>query len=136
VVPSRAGDSLVGEVVAVKSANQITLDHGAGTVEVHIAGIEVDTRGTMASEARAALSQMVLGKTVRLRFDGYLPNGEMSGRIWLGGIERPEEPVKDVGLELVKAGAVRSAAGYTEYKYGELEKAEAEARQNRRGLWR
>ena len=133
---SHAGDSLVGKVVAVTSANLVALDYGAGTQEVRIAGVEVDTRDVMAREAKTALSNLILGKTVRLRFDGYLPNGEMTGRIWLGGIGKPEEAVKDVGVELVRAGLVRSAKEYREYKYGEMNRAEAEARQSKRGLWR
>ena len=79
---------------------------------------------------------MVLGKMVRLRFDGLTPAKELSGRIWLGGIDKPEEPVKDVGVELVRAGAVLRDTAYDHYRYGELASAEAEARQNRRGLWR
>jgi endonuclease YncB( thermonuclease family) len=133
---SHAGDSFVGKVVAVKSANQFTLDYGAGTEEVRIAGIEVDKRAAMALSAKTALSSLILGRTVRLRFDGYLPTGEMSGRIWIGGIDRPEEAVQDVGLELVKTGKVRAAKGYRQYKYGEMQRAEDEARQNKRGLWR
>lgn len=40
------------------------------------------------------------------------------------------------GGELVKAGMVRSAKEYREYKYGEMRAAEAEAQQNKRGLWK
>jgi len=129
-----AGDSMVGRVVAVKSANLITLDWGAGTRDVRINGIVIDAKAS--ESANAALSKMVLGKMVRLRFDGLTPTKELSGRIWLGGIDKPEEPVKDVGVELVRAGAVLRDTAYGHYRYGELASAEAEARQNRRGLWR
>jgi endonuclease YncB( thermonuclease family) len=133
---SLAGDSLVGKVVAVKSGDLITLDYGAGTQEVRIAGIEIDSRDAMALEAKSALSRLILGKTVRLRFDGYLPTGEMTGRIWVGGIGVPEQSVQDVGLELVKLGIVRSVKSYREYKYGQMARAEEEARRAKRGLWR
>lgn len=129
-----AGDSMVGRVVAVKSANLITLDWGAGTRDVRINGIVIDAK--TAGTANAALSKMILGKVVRLRFDGLTPSKDLSGRIWLGGIDKPEEPIKDVGVELVRAGIVRRDAEYGHYRYGELATAEAEARQNRRGLWR
>ena len=132
---SYAGDSLVGRVVAVKSGDLITLDYGAGREEVRIAGIEIDRREPMALEAKEALSDMILDKVVRLRFDGYLPNGEMSGRLWLGGIGGSDERVRDVGVELVRAGKVRSVKGYPEYKYGEMSRAQAEAIQTRRGVW-
>lgn len=129
-----AGDSMVGRVVAVKSANLITLDWGDGTRDVRINGIVIDAKAS--ASANAALSKMVLGKMVRLRFDGLTAKKELSGRIWLGGIDKPEEPVKDVGVELVRAGAVLRDTAYDHYRYGELASAEAEARQNRRGLWR
>ncbi len=131
-----AGDSMVGKVVAVKSGNLVTLDWGGGTRDVRINGIEIDTGKAAALAARTALSNLILGKTVRLRFDGLTPEGQLSGRIWLGGIDKPEETIKDVGVELVRAGSVRADKEYRHYKYGELEQAEAEARQFRRGLWR
>jgi endonuclease YncB( thermonuclease family) len=132
---AQAGDSFVGRVTAVKSANLITMTQGDTTYEVRINGIVVDERAAFALEARRALAALVLDKTVRLRFDG-LSDGLMTGRIKIGGIGKPEETVKDLGVEMVRAGVVRADANYSKYKYGQMAQAEAEARQNRRGVWR
>jgi endonuclease YncB( thermonuclease family) len=131
-----AGDSVVGKITAIKSAEVVTLDYGAGTYDIRIAGIELPKDRTMRSRASEALSRMVLGKTVRLRFYGRGPDGLMYGRLLIGGIGsgRASETVRDVGVELVRAGFFQ---GFNDgYKYGEMTQAEAEARANRRGLWR
>lgn len=130
-----AGDSLVGTVTAVKSANLITLDYGAGSYEVRIVGIDVGRDAIRSRDAARSMSAMVLGKQVRLRFDGRAPNGEMIGRIWIGG-NQPEQPVIDVGVELVRNGLVLSQKNYREYKYGEMTRAESEAKRSQRGLWK
>jgi endonuclease YncB( thermonuclease family) len=132
---AQAGDSFVGRVTAVKSANLITMTQGDTTYEVRINGIIVDERASFALEARNAVAALVLNKDVRLRFDG-LKDGLMTGRIKVGGIGKPEEPVKDLGVEMVRAGMVRADANYAKYKYRQMVEAEAEARQSRRGVWR
>lgn len=132
---AHAGDSLVGKVTAVKSFNLITLDYGSGSYEVRVVGIEAERDVVVTRQATKMLSDMILGKQVRLRFDGRAKNGEMLGRIWLGG-EQPEQPVLDVGVELVRNGLVRSQKGYGEYKYGEMTRAEGEAKRLKRGLWK
>lgn len=131
-----AGDALVGKIIEVKSAEVVTLDYGAGTYDVRIVGIELPNDRTMHDRAREALSGMVLGKTVRLRFHGRGPEGLMYGRLLIGGIgtSKSAEAVRDVGVELVRAGFFR---GFNDgYKYEEMTRAEAEARSNSRGLWR
>jgi endonuclease YncB( thermonuclease family) len=132
---AHAGDSFVGRVTAVKSANVITMSQGDITYEVRINGIVVDQRASFALEARNAVAALVLDKTVRLRFDG-LRDGLMTGRIKIGAIGKPEETVKDLGVEMVRAGVVRADANYPKYKYEQMVQAEAEARQSRRGVWR
>ena len=129
-----AGDSLVVKITAVKSANLVTLDYGAGTYDIRISGIELAGDEAMRARATQAMSSLLLGKTVRLRFDGRAPDGTMYGRIYVGGIGRDDEPVRDAGVELVRTGFVR---GHDDgYKYGEMSQAETEARNTRRGLWR
>jgi endonuclease YncB( thermonuclease family) len=135
IVSVHAGDSFVGRVTEVKSANVITMVQGDVVYDVRINGIVIDKDATLARNARGALSKLVLNKVVRLRFDGR--DGElMTGRIWIGGIEKPEEGIKDLGVEMVRAGLVRADANYSKYRYGQMQVAEDEARQSRRGLWR
>jgi endonuclease YncB( thermonuclease family) len=95
----------------------------------------VDKDATRARDARDALSNLVLDETVRLRFDKLI-DGRMTGRIRIGAIGKPDEAVKDVGVELVRAGVVRADAAYPKYRYGQMQSAEDEARQARRGIWR
>ncbi len=130
-----AGDTFVGRVTAVKSANVITMQQGDIVYDVRINGIVVDKDSTLARAARNALTNLLLDKTVRLRFDKRV-DGQMTGRIRIGGIGKPEEEVKDVGVELVRAGVVRADASYPKYRYGQMQSAEDEARQARRGVWR
>jgi endonuclease YncB( thermonuclease family) len=135
LVSAHAGDSFVGRVTAVKSANVITMQQGDIVYDVRINGIVVDQDVTRARDARNALSALVLDRNVRLRFDKRV-EGQMTGRIRIGAIGKPDEVVKDVGVELVRAGLVRADATYPKYRYGQMQSAEAEARQARRGLWR
>jgi endonuclease YncB( thermonuclease family) len=46
----------------------------------------------------------------------------------------PEIGIKEVGVELVRAGLARRQKGF-DLKYGELAAAEKEAQGARRGLW-
>ena len=135
LMSAHAGDSFVGRVTAVKSANLITMQQGDIVYEVRINGIVVDKDAALARQARNALSTLVLDRTVRLRFDKLI-DGQMTGRIRIGGIGKPEETVKDAGVELVRAGLVRADAAYPKYRYGQMQAAEDEARQARRGVWR
>jgi endonuclease YncB( thermonuclease family) len=127
--PVLAGDYLYGRVADVKSADLVVLDHGRGQYNVRIIGIAVPKEGPLAEESRRFVSTLVLGKTVRLRFERRTRNGEMLGKLLT---DEPE--IRDVGIELLRAGLARKQANY-DYKYGELSRAEAEARRAKRGLW-
>jgi endonuclease YncB( thermonuclease family) len=133
--PAFAGDSLYGKVTAVKSANVATLDYGTGKYDIRLIGIDVPKEGPLAREATQFVSKMVLEKNARMRFEGRTPNGEMLARLFT---DDPVIGIKDVGLELVRAGLARRQEGKDErfgYKYGELAAAEREAQKARRGLW-
>jgi len=126
-----AGDSIYGTVTAVKSAEVVTLDYGEGQYEVRIIGVEAPKTGPGARRAKQFVSALVLGKKVRIRFDHRAQNGEMVSRLFTA---EPNEEIKEVGVEMVRAGLARRQKGY-DYKYGELSAAENEAQKNRRGLW-
>lgn len=130
VAPAFAGDSLYGKVTAVKSAAVVTLDYGEGSYDVRLIGIEVPTQGTLAVAAQQHLASLVLGKNARMRFE-YLERGEMVARLFT---DDAVLGIKDVGVELVKAGLAQRQQGF-DYKYGELAAAENQARTAKRGLW-
>lgn len=129
--PAFAGDSLYGKVTAVKSANLVTITIGTGQVNIRIAGTDVPKEGRHAEDAKKFVSDLVLGKNARLRLDYRAKNKEMVGRLQT---DDPEIGIKDVGLELVRAGLARRQPGY-DYKYHELSAAENEARKAQRGVW-
>jgi len=127
--PALAGDSVYGKVTKVKSATVVTLDNGEDAYNVRLVGVEVSE--AFAEEARQLLADLVLGKNARIRFEGQAPNGDMVSRLLA---DDPVLGVKDVGVELVRAGLVKRQKDY-DYKYGELSTAENEARVAKRGLW-
>jgi endonuclease YncB( thermonuclease family) len=123
-----AAKSIYGKVTDVKSADVVTLDHGAGQYEIRVAGIDVPTEEPFASQAKQFVANLVLGKNVRLRFYARTPNGEIVGRL---DIDDPVLGIKEVAVELVRAGLARVQQGFDR----ELLRAEAEARETKRGLW-
>lgn len=140
--PAFAGDALYGRVTAVKSAEVVVLEYGAtagpgrsagrtagrptGRYDVRIVGVDAPEAGPLARAAKQFVSNLVLGKDVRLRFEQRNQRGEMVSRLFTGD--------KEVGVELLRAGLARRQPNY-DYKYGELSAAESEAREAKRGLW-
>src|SRR5262249_31991440 len=120
-----------GKVTAVRSAEVVTLDYGAGRYDIRLIGIDAPKQEPFASEAAKFVSDMILGKNVRMRFEHRTPSGEM---LALLSTDDPVIGIKDVGGELVRAGLAHRQPNY-DYKYGELSKAENEARAAKRGLW-
>ncbi len=135
LLPAFAGDSLYGKVTEVRSADVVILDYGAGHYVIRIIGIDVPKEGPIASEAKQFVAKLVLGKNARMRLGSRAENGEMVCRLFT---DDPVIGIKDVGLELVRAGLARRQKGEDpqfDYKYGDLSAAEREAQKARRGLW-
>lgn len=130
-LPARAGDSLYGKVIAVKSGDVVTLDYGAGQYDLTLLGIELPTDKAGADRAIGLVKNLVLGKNARMRFEGRDEKGVMYVRLFT---DDPVIGIKEVAQELVRAGAARKKEGF-DFKYDELAKAEAEAKAARRGIW-
>lgn len=128
-----AGDSAYGKVTAVKRADLVTFDHGAGSFDVHLAGIEIAKDESSAREATRFMTELLLGKPARLRFDGRNRKGEMVGRLHTND---PTFGIKDAGVELVRNGMAMPQREYRGYKYDEPGQALKEARANKVGMWR
>ena len=127
--PAHAGDSLYGRVTSVKSGDMVTLDYGAGQYELRLEGIDVPKE--YAEQAVRFLSDLVLGKDVRMRFEGREEDGTMTARLYT---DDKVIGIKEVNVELVRAGLARRQKD-VDFKYGELSAAESEAQNARRGLW-
>ncbi len=130
-ITALAGDSLYGRVSEVKSADHVTVDIGTGLIEIRLAGLDVPREDRRAEDARKFVSDLLLGKNARLRLDYRGKNKEMIGRL---ETDDPEIGIKDVGVELVRAGLVRRQPNY-DYRYRELSAAENEAQRAGRGIW-
>jgi endonuclease YncB( thermonuclease family) len=127
-----AGDSLWGKVTAVKEPTLVILDYGTGSYEIRIVGIDAPKAGEAgAAEAQKFVSDLVLNKNARMRLHHRAANGEMVCRLFT---DDAVIGIKEVGVEMVRAGLARRQEGYDE-KYGELAAAETEARSAGRGLW-
>lgn len=132
LVPAYAGDSLYGKVTEVKEATLVTLSYGDGAYDIRIVGIEAPKAGeARAEEARQWVSNLLLGKNARMRLHHRAENGEMVCRLFT---DDPVIGIKEVGVEMVRAGLARRQTSYDE-KYGELSAAENEARAAQRGIW-
>jgi endonuclease YncB( thermonuclease family) len=133
--PASAGDSLYGKVTEIRSADLVILDYGTGHYVVRIIGIDVPKDGPIANEAKQFVAKLVLNKNVQMRLGSRAENGEMVSQLFT---DDPVNGIKDVGLELVRAGFARRKQGEDYqfgYKYAELSTAEREAREAKRGLW-
>jgi endonuclease YncB( thermonuclease family) len=130
--PAPAGDSLWGKVTAVTEPTLVTLDYGTGSYEIRIVGVLAPAAGeAFHAEALAFVSGLVLDKNARMRLRRRAANDELVCRLFT---DDPEIGIKEVGVEMVRAGLARRQEGYDE-KYGELAAAEAEARGAGRGIW-
>ena len=127
-----AGDSLWGTVTSVPRADVVILSYGPGQYEIRIAGVDVPAQGPIAERARAFVSNLVLNKHARMRFEYRDRNGQMIARLYT---DDPALGIRDVGLELIRAGFARRDRDHDDYKYGELAAAEDEAQKARRGMW-
>ena len=129
---AHAGDSIWGKVTAVKQPTLVTLDYGTGSYEIRLVGVEAPTAGeALYGQAVAFVSGLVLNKNARMRLDHRAANDELVCRLFT---DDAEIGIKEVGVELLRAGLARRQDGYDE-KYGELAAAEAEAREAGRGIW-
>lgn len=125
------GDSLWGKVVAVKAPDLVTIDIGTGQLDVRIVGIDVPREGRRMEDAKKLVSDLVLGKNARLRLEYRAKDKQYVGRLQT---DEGEGVIRDVGLELVRAGMVRRQPRY-DYKYRELSRAEDDAKRAKRGMW-
>lgn len=127
--------ALYGKVTAVTSADVVTLDYTTGHYVVRIVGVDVPKEGPIAGEAKDFVARLVLGKNVRMLLGSRAENGDMVSQLFT---DDPAIGIKDVGLELIRAGLARRQQGEDYqfgYKYGELSAAMREAQKARRGLW-
>ena len=133
IVDSSGRQELTGRVVAIADGDTITILDSANTqYRVRLAGIDApESHQAFGEQSRLSLSEMIFGKDVSASYQKVDQYGRLVGKIILDG--------KDINFEQVKAGMA------WHYKFYEDEqtpadrelydRAEAEARAARRGLW-
>lgn len=122
--------SFTARVVRVIDGDSLEVSTDTGKshekVQIRLFGIDSPERGQPYSrQARAELSRLVKGKTVRLEVRDHDDYGRTVARVYAGDV--------DVNLALVREGAAWVYRKYSKDKA--LLEAEANARRARRGLW-
>lgn len=122
-----AAQEITGKVVAIADGDTLTL-LVAGNRQVRVRLTEIDTpeRGQpYAEKAKQALSDLVFGRSVRVRSSGPDRFGRTLGRVFVGDV--------DVNAEMVRTGA---AWVYRQYaRDPRILELELEARAAPRGIW-
>ncbi len=131
LAPSHAGDSLYGKVIEVRSADLVVFDYGSGQYELRLVGLEMPEDASITRAATEMVSNMVLNKPVRMRFEGRTKDGEMTCRLFT---DDPLTGIQEVAVEVLRAGLARRKTDM-DFKYGELAAAERQAKEAKRGLW-
>jgi endonuclease YncB( thermonuclease family) len=138
---ARAADSAFGMVTAVKGPNLVTFDYGAGTYDVHIAGVDLPAVNGNAADkefndrrAREFLESKLLNKRAQLRFHGVAPDGVILGQIYT--IDKERKEIHDIGFEMVQNGVADLKLGAGDVNYAQLSQAREEAKSNKFGIWK
>ncbi len=132
-----AGEWQRGRVTAVKSGEVVAFAGSGADWDVRLVGLAAPAPGQpFADEARAFLTQRVLGREVRLRVVGGREGGEIVAHV----LEGPDGKQTDVGVEMVAAGLAwrLPEARYKPLVKGQpdpLTAADQAAREARRGIW-
>lgn len=132
VPPALQARSLYGTPVDIKSAEQLTVKHDAGTYEIRLYGVDVPDTGAFAAQAKRLVETLVAGKEIRVRVHERNEKDEMVSQLLVDGV--------DVGLALLKAGlGLRMPNVHykpdAEGRPDALVAAEDEARLAKRGIW-
>ncbi len=125
--------TLTGRVVAIADGDTITiLDSANMQHRVRLEGIDApESHQLFGEQSRLSLSEMIFGKDVSVSYQKVDQYGRLVGKIILEG--------KDINLEQVKAGMAWHYKFYEDEQTPEdrelYDRAEAEARAARLGLW-
>jgi micrococcal nuclease len=119
--------NIAGKVVGVSDGDSITvLTVDMAQVKIRLDGIDApEAKQAFGAKAKAALSNLVFGKTVLVRSKGLDRYRRTLGRVEVDGV--------DVNLRMVRDGFAWHYVAYS--KDAALATAQAEAKAGKRGLW-
>lgn len=127
-LPPAAAADLLGTVIAIQDGDTLTLlTPEKKQVRVRLAEVDApESRQPWGTRARQALADMAFRKQARVEVVDIDQYGRTVGRVWVGTL--------DINRELVRQG---HAWVYRRYlRDRSLLEVEAEARREKRGLWR
>ena len=120
------GLSFIARVVSVSEGDTIAVVNAGRTENVRLHGIDCpEPNQPFGSQAKKAISDLILGKDVVVEIKGKDRYGRTLGKVSLNG--------KDIELELVKRGMAWHFKRHSSEQA--LAEAEAAARTAGRGLW-
>jgi len=125
--------TLTGRVIAIADGDTITILDSANTQHrIRLQGIDApESHQVFGEQSQLSLSEMIFGKDVSVSYRKVDQYGRLVGKIILEG--------KDINLEQVKAGMAWHYKFYEDEQTPEdrelYDRAEAEARAARQGLW-
>src|SRR5580658_4892679 len=124
---ARPGAVVVGRVVSVADGDTLTvLDEYDRQHRIRLFGIDAPEKAqAFGNQSKKSLSSKVFGATVRVDVVDVDRYGRQVGRVYLGN--------RLINLEQVREGYAWRYAQFD--RHHEFDRAEAEARRSRRGLW-
>ena len=127
LLATAVGGVVLWTVVKVSDGDTVWVKDGDERVKVRLDKIDApESDQKWGKESREALAQMVMGREVELEGDKTDRYGRRLSVIWCEG--------REVNLELVKLGLAWHYAYHD--KTEAYREAEAEARREKRGLWK
>lgn len=115
-----------GEVIAVRSCDEVAVRHKAKIIAVRIAGIDCPGHTQLfAGEAKSFVGRLVNKQTIRIKPTGH----DRHRRVW-AHVFLPDG--RSVAYEMLKSGWAQVSASAVDERLAELEQ---EARRAKLGLW-
>lgn len=126
LAPHASARTIRGTVTSVPAPDSLHIEHEFGQNDIRIWGIEVPADPAIAGKAAAMVSELAMGKLIRVRHK-FVDNGVIVGRVLIGD----DEPVTDVAVALLEAGLAKRSS----VESGRLDEAQAKAKSARAGIW-
>ncbi|MCX6319527.1 MAG: thermonuclease family protein [Bacteroidetes bacterium] len=123
------GDSIYGKITEVKSPTQMQFSYDSGSYNIRLVGLIIPDKSRVASTK--FVKELVLQTNCRIRLEGRTKDNELLVRLYT---DDPDKGIKEVAIELLRAGLAQRDKNF-DFKYGEMESAQLEARRAKLGIW-
>ncbi|MDH5717933.1 MAG: thermonuclease family protein [Spirochaetia bacterium] len=121
-----------GIIKSVNNVNSVDFVYKGKTIKITIAGIDISTNKSANQGAIKYIESLIRGNIPALiRVRNMENNTSMQADLYV--IDKKKGNI-NIGLELIRKGFVKKQSGF-DYKYGQLAKAESEAKKSKIGIW-